>query len=481
MGAVEGAVGAAALEPLNYALDRASQNDWTMGNAAMNIALGGAMGGVLHPAIGAFGREERLLRARDRVQGIIDGLAPETRETAMRGALAQIVEGRRVNVADAIDAAEAMRAAGELRTWAEQTRRLTEETDAAIGSTTPRETADWGPVAAKARENLARLAEEANGIRAEIASVQVRTLRAALDPDTLARLNDIEGELAGTIPRARRQRLEQERQGILEGVNRERTVAGAADNIEVARGLAEEQGLRAALARAEAQRQAAEAAAGSTDEMVALAARQREADAATTDRGWSRREALIASKAEVIQALTERTLRRYAAQLGVEAGDAGRSALRILTAEDPGAEALAVLSEMRRGAPRRMGVPTPDDMKAQEAMDAALSRLYGEADRARMAAMDAERVTDSRISDTAARVEELNANAPKAEGVVEKQIAEVTKDLAALDTVIQAERNAGRFSPEQERILREFDDAAKMAEGDAKAMEAAGFCAAVRG
>ncbi|KXV18205.1 hypothetical protein [Gluconobacter oxydans] len=47
-GASQGAMGQAALEPLNYAFDRDEHNDWSMGQALGDIAFGGILGGGLH-------------------------------------------------------------------------------------------------------------------------------------------------------------------------------------------------------------------------------------------------------------------------------------------------------------------------------------------------------------------------------------------------------------------------------------------------
>lgn len=53
VGAAEGAVGAAILEPLVYAANKAEQLDYTMADSLANIAFGGLFGGGLHAAGGA--------------------------------------------------------------------------------------------------------------------------------------------------------------------------------------------------------------------------------------------------------------------------------------------------------------------------------------------------------------------------------------------------------------------------------------------
>lgn len=55
VGAVEGAVGAAALEPIVYSARNQVQADYGMTDALLNIAFGTVMGGAMHTATGAWG------------------------------------------------------------------------------------------------------------------------------------------------------------------------------------------------------------------------------------------------------------------------------------------------------------------------------------------------------------------------------------------------------------------------------------------
>lgn len=84
-GVVEGTVGAAAIEPLNFTAAQYLGDDYGMGDSLLNIALGGALGGGLHVGFGKI--SDRLNR-----------LAPETREGALRGAIANMAEGRSVEI-----------------------------------------------------------------------------------------------------------------------------------------------------------------------------------------------------------------------------------------------------------------------------------------------------------------------------------------------------------------------------------------------
>jgi predicted ABC-type ATPase len=114
LGAIEGAAGAAAVEPIVWGVARHEQADYGAVDALMNVAFGAALGGGLHSVGGAIGdklgwtriaREE--LEARGRVPGALDTAArvlhPE-RERAARTALSQLADGRPVDVTGALDA-----------------------------------------------------------------------------------------------------------------------------------------------------------------------------------------------------------------------------------------------------------------------------------------------------------------------------------------------------------------------------------------
>lgn len=136
-GASAGAAGTAALEPLNYALDRAEGEDWHMADALRNIAFGSVLGGGLHVAGGAVGDRMAARRAArgpggaepnnplppgegvgegagssNPVTARLDAAGPEARETLLQGALAQHVDGQPVAVGAGLDAMEAVKAAG---------------------------------------------------------------------------------------------------------------------------------------------------------------------------------------------------------------------------------------------------------------------------------------------------------------------------------------------------------------------------------
>lgn len=114
VGAAQGAAGTALLEPFVYASDQREHNDWTMGNAAMNIALGAAVGGVVMPVVGRFSAAERAFRDRPATIATRPGIVehpPDTREPVLRAAIDDVVEGRAVTSMPMIDAMDLWRAA----------------------------------------------------------------------------------------------------------------------------------------------------------------------------------------------------------------------------------------------------------------------------------------------------------------------------------------------------------------------------------
>lgn len=94
VGAVEGAAGAAMLEPLIYGANKYEQADYTMTNSLENIAFGGVFGGGLHMGVGAI----KDAIAAGRTGELINNLSSKTRNDALKAAVSQLVEGKQVNV-----------------------------------------------------------------------------------------------------------------------------------------------------------------------------------------------------------------------------------------------------------------------------------------------------------------------------------------------------------------------------------------------
>lgn len=420
VGAVEGAAGALALEPLNYALDRANQNDWTMGNAAMNVALGAAMGGVLHPVVGRFGAEERALRARDSVQAIVERMPPEVREMSMRGSLADVVEGRAVNVAPVADAARLGAVADE--------------------------------VVARAARVEAMAADAPRVAEVRTIADELRPIRGTREGAPVSLLEFI-GQKGGILDQG----------GDLKAIGADvhfvpgqgRIVRKSGVEMDYIREAAEEAGyLRPGSTVADL-----------IDAIAEEVARRRvylphEAVAAN-----ERRLARMSDREQEIAANYKAEVSRLAEDYGVGLKPAELDHAVMLTMDgmhpDEAIRAATVGTDLR-------ATGFIDDVRAE--MDAAREL-------ARKGAMD----VDMRLAEAARAIDELRQSAGDPDGVLAKQMADVQKMQAELDAIVDAERAAGRFSPEQERMMAEFADEMKRADGDAKAMEAAGFCAAVRG
>lgn len=104
VGAVEGAVGQAIIEPLT-ALDKASnQEQYGLGDAITNIAMGAGFGTAAHVGFHAIGR---TFGARDRFKGraveIADAVAPETSEAVVRAIVAADANGKVIDIAPILD------------------------------------------------------------------------------------------------------------------------------------------------------------------------------------------------------------------------------------------------------------------------------------------------------------------------------------------------------------------------------------------
>jgi hypothetical protein len=109
-GAGQGAASIAALQPLEFGLSSQEHEDYTMADALQNIAIGGLLGGGLH-AIGSAVADRATGRFSNPLTQRLEDAGPDTRADALQSALAQTIDGRPVDVAPVLDAADAARAA----------------------------------------------------------------------------------------------------------------------------------------------------------------------------------------------------------------------------------------------------------------------------------------------------------------------------------------------------------------------------------
>lgn len=93
IGAAEGAVGQALLEPVNRFVASQEQRDYTMADSLLNVAFGAVLGGLLH------GGGRALVDGwRGWAPDVPPAVMRETHDAAMRAATAQVVRGDPVNV-----------------------------------------------------------------------------------------------------------------------------------------------------------------------------------------------------------------------------------------------------------------------------------------------------------------------------------------------------------------------------------------------
>ena len=104
VGAIEGAVGAALVEPIVYGVAQYEQADYGMVDSLEALAFGTIFGGGLHMGVGALGdafrRTGSTLTAQPQgnVGKILNSLEPETRVDVMRGAIGQVLSGRQIDI-----------------------------------------------------------------------------------------------------------------------------------------------------------------------------------------------------------------------------------------------------------------------------------------------------------------------------------------------------------------------------------------------
>lgn len=326
VGAAQGGAGQLPLSAMRYGLSRADQSDYTAGDVLGDVAMGALLGGVLHAGIGLSGDVAR--RFRGSAAGAVVDAQPEAGAAAARTAIAQLVDGREVDVSPVIDSAVLSRANDDLNTWV----RLTQAENEKIDAGGPVRTAP-APDAAlgNARASLAALAAEESSLRTDLAATQERAIREAMDPETAARLDAVESELAGTVPKARRQALESERAMLMEG-RRAKDIDLSA--IEGARTQAEISGLQTALERTQGRRSEA----GAVVDAILQRNAQEVATAQAADRAASATHAALIASAEnrlaMLHTLAARTVRRFAGAIGapLEAGEDREIAGRILRA-----------------------------------------------------------------------------------------------------------------------------------------------------
>jgi hypothetical protein len=171
VGAAQGALGTAALQPLEYAKSMAEHNDLTMHDALVNTIVGSVLGGGLHTGFGAIGDG-----ITGKFSNILADASADTKEAAMRAAVAAVTEGRPIQV-DTLFRSEAIgRMLDQMPVLAERDARLISEeaqlkaTDATLADRLGK-LPEGDPTAV---ETLARLSEVERQLKDETISPELR-------------------------------------------------------------------------------------------------------------------------------------------------------------------------------------------------------------------------------------------------------------------------------------------------------------------
>jgi len=102
VGAAEGAVGAAVIEPLVYGLANKLGDDYTVYDSFMNVAVGSVLGAGLHTAVGgAIEVKNKMFPEVTPLQKIskqFDNMSAGERQNYIKAAVAQIVEDRPIDI-----------------------------------------------------------------------------------------------------------------------------------------------------------------------------------------------------------------------------------------------------------------------------------------------------------------------------------------------------------------------------------------------
>lgn len=398
VGALEGTVGAAVVEPIVATAAAQEQSDYGLVDSLLNVALGTALGGGLHVGAGAVGDAMakgvpwQRARAVDPLPRLLEQAGPGTREAALRTAIAQSAEGRNVDVMPVLRSLpETMERIGGFRVEALAQRAETEKAVNALSA----------ELAARdvASRQIETLRAEVTRLPDEIAAVRARSEAEApvADADARSRLAGEEKALTSRLTRKQKelkaaearvaggeqaagiadleQRLNTERQrgaareaeivdaasraiaeiagdGLpraeVEALVRSLLDAGEADADRVLRGISETL-TRAAGARPDADATIAAARAASSPEAVSLADFQASKGAVEDIRAAPADDALP----EVTLAEVMEDIQRLAAQTG-DAELVGRELAEFdelqLTAEAYGKAVIAAAScGLRRG------------------------------------------------------------------------------------------------------------------------------------
>lgn len=462
-GAGQGFLGALALEPANLWLAAQDQDDYTMGDALVNLAFGTALGGALHGGLGVV-RDRRGLPL----------WSPEMHQSALRQATAALAEGRTVDAAAAMEFTAARTARQELATWRQTIERADAEANAAAATGDARAGAmrEAAERLNAIREQIAELRAERTGIADEATALGFGRAESAAYRDITAKLAD------PATPLGERITLELQRLDMLDSADTPRSWA----SLEVARSEAQVAGLSAAEGRL---RKA---------EGLARARLRQAADRVLAADSLAKHARLVAQSREATAlALAERSIRRMAGRLGIEMadGEALELASKYLRVGQDAKN--AVLDDILNGLSKRApaGPYRPDDVVFTTSPAEAIAARADATLQAREAQAEARLASAARGSpdprDQAAdrAAAERAETAPKVEGTAADELAEAQKQVAEMEAALkaadkqfaEAEAAAGRKPPADDPALVAAAEAQQEGESMARAHEAAAICA----
>lgn len=225
VGAAEGAIGAAAIEPLVYGFSQGLQDDYTLHDSLVNIAFGTALGGGLHAGAGYFGDRVAARWGRGTTPALMEQMPPEVREAALRTAVAQSLSGKSVDIQPLMQLPGTMErlselTLGEFRSDAMKRRAIHESGVARINERLAKAEADRAAALERGKE-IDPLKAEVALLQADIEAAQLarNNVSPAFDDASKARVQAIENDLANKpLSNKDRSRLEKERDVILQSV-----------------------------------------------------------------------------------------------------------------------------------------------------------------------------------------------------------------------------------------------------------------------
>ena len=405
LGAAQNAAVGVGMAPLQYAQASADHEDFSWGETLRNAAYMAAFGALHGGIAGALDRPE---------------LPPETVNAAMKAGVARVMQDHPagVDIQGLIDHADATSAADRLTAF--------QQRQATIDAARPGEPApdvealDRGATIAEHEQRLADLREQSVTFFSEAEAERASRVGVGNQDQFFSRVDEIDHRLSEGIPQAERDALETEKANLQAG----------GDALEQERSVAAEAGLRSASANAAARARETEGAierlrAGDVDAQAQAADNRN-----SSDRSTRIKQLTLDSREQVLQALMEKEVRRYAYRTGVDLrpGEAETAAREIRTA-GPGEIQDTIASHLNAIAKRSDAFPVRD---AVARLGDPVANLRREAQGAAIdMATRAQNPTDPELAVTQQAAAQTIATAPKMEGIdVDKDTAEWTQRAA---------------------------------------------------